>query len=196
MLKIVRYKSKVSSMRKNRLHYRIFHADRTFMHAVSNLLSFGVFVLCWDSGFFWVGLPFLVLALASIALHLIQSSKKCTCLKRVVFAPLHNSKLSKKVTLLLLPPILIGIFSSFLFHFSYGYAFIFIAIWLFACSGKIKKWSSSPVVCAPEDLNRQDIDDLPTEKVIDLISCHLQMNNYEKAEYLSRRLLQKLDDSS
>jgi hypothetical protein len=182
-------------MQKNRMHHRLFHAEKAHKHCVLNLLSFGVFFLFYDNGLLFQGMPFLLLALASIAWQLITWSRKCSCSKRVIFATLPTKIKSTKVMLLVLSPILLAVFASFFLDFSYGFAFIFGGIWVAAWSGKILKWSSSSKICDPKELERQDFKDLSIESANDLISYHLQMRNFEKADALSRQLVQKLDES-
>ncbi len=195
MLRIVRYSSNLSSLQRNRMHHRLFHADKAIRHFAFSLLSFGVFFLFSDNGFYFQGIPFLLLAVAYIVWQLISQSRKCSCSKRVIFSSLPINKSSPKVLLLLLPPILIAMFASFFFNFSYGYSFIFSGIWLYAWSGKIQEWSSPKQIGNPKELESRDLKDLSIESANDLISYHLQMRNFEKADALSRQLVQKLDES-
>jgi len=194
MLKLVRV-TNLTPIQKNRLHYRAFHSQKALKHFFFNLLSIGLSLTFFNSGVLFAAGTFMILAIGSIVLQCVQSSSKCNCSKRVLFAPLQTRKNSGRVTLVLVPPILLAMFASYWFNFSYGFAFIFMAIWFFIWSKKVERWTNLAQGEDAKDLERQDIDSLTTQQANDLISYHVQNRDYDKADFLSKQLLKKLDES-
>lgn len=194
MLKVKRFNSDKNSLHANLMHNVHFHLGQKFSLVGHAFICSGLCFLAICSK-----VPLLVFGLALLATFSTSSliylmTKECSCRRKLMLAPVRFNKSGKKIALLVLPPVLAALISTIVFSpWVYGIVWIFAGLWMMLWSDKLGKWSRFTIVNDPKELDHLICDELSTESAIDLISVHLQLEQHDKADELSRRLVEEID---